>query len=278
MGERQAVRADAPGARAPRRSPTPRATTPRSRAGSPSARTTSRRSTRACTRRCSTSPTARTRTSGRPTTRRRARARTCCRWSRSCTARSCRSTTCSTSTRRAGCCDEFEVPAAVIVKHNNPCGVAVGGVGCSRRTRRRSPPTRCRAFGGVFCFNRRSTRALAEQLSKIFVELVFAPGYDDDALEILTQKPNVRILNDDERRDEPVGEHDIRRVRGGLLVQDRDADVELRDEMQVVTERRPDRGGVGRAAVRLEGLQARPLERDRASPRTWRRSASAPAR
>ena len=112
----------------------------------------------------------------------------------------------------------------------------------------------------------------------MFVELVFAPGYDDDALEVLSQKPNVRILDDAERRDEPVGEHDIRRVRGGLLVQDRDADVELREEMQVVTKRTPDRAGVGRAAVRVEGLQARPLERDRARQGPRRRSASAPAR
>jgi phosphoribosylaminoimidazolecarboxamide formyltransferase/IMP cyclohydrolase len=95
------------------------------------------------------------------------------------------------------------------------------------------------AYGGVFCFNRRVDRALAEELSKIFVELVFAKGYDDDALEILSQKPNVRLLNDAERRDEPVAEHDTRRVRGGLLVQDRNSDVELREDMKVVTNRRP---------------------------------------
>jgi phosphoribosylaminoimidazolecarboxamide formyltransferase/IMP cyclohydrolase len=95
------------------------------------------------------------------------------------------------------------------------------------------------AYGGVYVFNRRVDRALAEELSKIFVELVFAPGYDDDALEVLSQKPNVRILNDAERRDEPIGEHDTRRVRGGLLVQDRNADVELREDMNVVTQRRP---------------------------------------
>jgi phosphoribosylaminoimidazolecarboxamide formyltransferase/IMP cyclohydrolase len=68
---------------------------------------------------------------------------------------------------------------------------------------------------------------------------VFAPGYDEDALEVLTQKPNIRILEDQERRVEPVVEHDTRRVRGGLLVQDRNEDIEMREEMRVVTERKP---------------------------------------
>ena len=73
----------------------------------------------------------------------------------------------------------------------------------------------------------------------MFVELVFAPGYDDDALELLQQKPNVRMLENQERRSTPVAEHDIKRVRGGMLVQDRDTGLEQRDEMQVVTERKP---------------------------------------
>jgi phosphoribosylaminoimidazolecarboxamide formyltransferase / IMP cyclohydrolase len=134
--------------------------------------------------------------------------------------------------------EEYELPAAVIVKHNNPCGVAVGGslLEAYERALATDPVS---AYGGVFVFNRKVDAALAEELSKIFVELVFAKGYDDEALEILTRKPNVRILNDSERRDEPIGEHDTRRVRGGLLVQDRNSDVEMRDDMQVVTERRP---------------------------------------
>jgi len=134
--------------------------------------------------------------------------------------------------------EEFELPAAVIVKHNNPCGAAVGGsiLEAYQKALATDPVS---AYGGVYVLNRRVDRALAEELSKIFVELVFAPGYDDDALDVLSQKPNVRILNDAERRDEPIGEHDTRRVRGGLLVQDRNADVELREDMNVVTQRRP---------------------------------------
>src|SRR5207244_11526871 len=63
--------------------------------------------------------------------------------------------------------------------------------------------------------------------------------HEPDALEILTRKPNVRILENQERRLEPVGDRDTRRVRGGLLVQDRNEDVETRDEMRVVTKRKP---------------------------------------
>src|SRR5436853_345873 len=133
---------------------------------------------------------------------------------------------------------EFEVPATVIIKHNNPCGVAVGtsvldAFGKALDTDPQS------AYGGIYCFNRPVDAALAEKLSAIFVELVFAPGYEPEALEILTRKPNVRILENQERRLEPTGDRDIRRVRGGLLVQDRDEDVETRDEMRVVTERKP---------------------------------------
>jgi phosphoribosylaminoimidazolecarboxamide formyltransferase/IMP cyclohydrolase len=134
--------------------------------------------------------------------------------------------------------EEFELPAAVIVKHNNPCGVAVGGsLFDAYQSAISTDPVS--AYGGVFVFNRKVDRALAEELSKIFVELVFAPGYDDDALDVLTQKPNIRLLHDQERRNEPSGERDMRRVRGGLLIQDRDVDVEMRENMTVSTQRRP---------------------------------------
>jgi phosphoribosylaminoimidazolecarboxamide formyltransferase/IMP cyclohydrolase len=135
--------------------------------------------------------------------------------------------------------EEFEVPAAVIIKHNNPCGCAVGSsVGDAFTGAVATDPQS--AYGGVMCFNRKVDRDLAERLHGMFVELVFAPGYDTDALEILEQKPNIRILDNGERRRTPVTEHDIKRVRGGVLVQDRDTGLELREEMRVVTERKPD--------------------------------------
>ena len=158
--------------------------------------------------------------------------------------------------------EEFEVPAATILKHNNPCGTAVGknAIEAYDRALACDPLS---AYGGVYCFNRRVDVALAERLNATFVELVFAPGYDEDAFEVLAQKPNIRILEDQERRRVPLGEHDMRRVRGGILVQDRDSETESRDEMSVATERQAHGGAVGRPAVCLARVQARAVERDR---------------
>jgi phosphoribosylaminoimidazolecarboxamide formyltransferase / IMP cyclohydrolase len=134
--------------------------------------------------------------------------------------------------------EDFELPATAIIKHNNPCGAAVGA-DLGEAFDKALATDRLSAFGGVFCFNRPVDRVLAEKLHAMFVEVVFAPGYEEDALEILMQKPNVRVLEDQERRAATINEHDYKRVRGGLLVQDRDTGLELRDEMQIVTERKP---------------------------------------
>src|SRR5919107_6410998 len=87
---------------------------------------------------------------------------------------------------------EFEIPAAVIVKHNNPCGASVASTPLEafERALECDPMS---AFGGVFVFNRQVDATVAEKLHEIFVELVFAPGYTEEALEILSQKENVRI-------------------------------------------------------------------------------------
>jgi phosphoribosylaminoimidazolecarboxamide formyltransferase / IMP cyclohydrolase len=134
--------------------------------------------------------------------------------------------------------EDFEVPAAAIVKHNNPCGCALG-TSVGEAFDRALATDALSAFGGVVCLNRRVDRELAERIHELFVELVCAPGYDEDALEVLTRKENIRILNNQEQRRWPTGEEDLKRVRGGVLVQDRDQDIELRDEMETVTERKP---------------------------------------
>jgi phosphoribosylaminoimidazolecarboxamide formyltransferase/IMP cyclohydrolase len=133
---------------------------------------------------------------------------------------------------------EFKVPACAIVKHNNPCGVALGetALDAYRRAFAADPMS---AFGGVICLNRAVDRELAEALVGQFAEVIFAPGFDEAALEVLSSKPNLRILEDNERRGMNLSEQDTKRVLGGLLVQDRDMDLEERSEMQVVTERRP---------------------------------------
>jgi phosphoribosylaminoimidazolecarboxamide formyltransferase / IMP cyclohydrolase len=133
---------------------------------------------------------------------------------------------------------EFEVPACVIIKHNNPCGVAVGGSALEayRRAFACDPQS---AFGGVICFNRPVDEELAQALLGQFVEVVLAPGFSDEAVAALCTKPNLRILHDEERRRVNISEWDVKRVMGGLLVQDRDLDLEDRSEMEVVSERKP---------------------------------------
>ena len=133
---------------------------------------------------------------------------------------------------------EFQIPACVIIKHNNPCGVAVGSTALEtyRRAFSCDPMS---AYGGVVCLNRSVDRELAAALVGQFIEVLFARGYEDDALEVLETKPNMRILDDRERRTANMIEPHLRQVVGGMLVQDRDYDLQDRGEMQVVTERRP---------------------------------------
>ncbi|MGO9902673.1 MAG: bifunctional phosphoribosylaminoimidazolecarboxamide formyltransferase/IMP cyclohydrolase [Solirubrobacteraceae bacterium] len=133
---------------------------------------------------------------------------------------------------------EFQVPACVIVKHNNPCGVALAPTPLQayRLAFECDPQS---AYGAVICLNGKVDRALAGSLVGQFVEVLFARGYDEDALEVLASKPNMRILDNRERRSSRMSESALRQVGGGMLVQDRDIDLEDRGEMHVVSERRP---------------------------------------
>jgi phosphoribosylaminoimidazolecarboxamide formyltransferase/IMP cyclohydrolase len=133
---------------------------------------------------------------------------------------------------------EFQVPACVIVKHNNPCGVALGTTALEAYQRAFACDPMS-AYGGVICLNRRVDAELAQALVEHFVEVLFARGYDDDAVEVLASKPNTRLLDDRERRSPNMIDPHLRQVVGGMLVQDRDADLEEREDMQVVTKRRP---------------------------------------
>jgi phosphoribosylaminoimidazolecarboxamide formyltransferase/IMP cyclohydrolase len=128
---------------------------------------------------------------------------------------------------------EFELPACVIVKHANPCGVAVSG-SIEQAYERALAADPVSAYGGVVVLNRPVTEALGERLAEQFVEVLYAPGYDDAALSRLREKPAVRILDDRERRLSNPGERDYRRVLGGLLVQERDWDIDDREGMEVV--------------------------------------------
>jgi phosphoribosylaminoimidazolecarboxamide formyltransferase / IMP cyclohydrolase len=137
--------------------------------------------------------------------------------------------------------DELEPAACVIVKHNNPCGVAVAEqIGEAYEKALACDPLS--AFGGVIALNRAVDRALAERLHEHFVEVLIAPAYDQDALPVLKQKEAVRLLQATEQRDYEPRERDVKRVRGGLLVQDPDRLDERRESMQVVTDASPNDG------------------------------------
>jgi phosphoribosylaminoimidazolecarboxamide formyltransferase/IMP cyclohydrolase len=134
--------------------------------------------------------------------------------------------------------EDFEQPACVIVKHNNPCGVAVGAelVEAWEKAVACDPMS---AYGGIVALNGPVELALAEKLSEIFLEVVFAPGFEDGALEIVQRRESLRILCSEEDRPIDPAERDLKRVQGGLLVQDRDGDPEPREIMEVVTARQP---------------------------------------
>jgi phosphoribosylaminoimidazolecarboxamide formyltransferase / IMP cyclohydrolase len=134
--------------------------------------------------------------------------------------------------------EDFEPPACTIVKHNNPCGVAIGEDGLDAYSKALACDP-ISAYGGVIVVNRPVSVPLAEALHENFVEVLFAPGFEDGALEVLQQKEAIRILCDEERRQADPSERDVKRVRGGLLIQDRDGDPEPREIMETVTKTEP---------------------------------------
>jgi phosphoribosylaminoimidazolecarboxamide formyltransferase / IMP cyclohydrolase len=135
--------------------------------------------------------------------------------------------------------DEFEQPACVIVKHNNPCGTAVAET-VNEAYEKAFACDPLSAFGGVLAFNRAIDRGLAERLNQQFIEVLIAPGFEDGAMEVLTTKESIRILDvePDQLEYEPR-ERDLKKVRGGTLVQEPDRIEENREAMTVPTIREP---------------------------------------
>jgi len=127
---------------------------------------------------------------------------------------------------------EFALPACAIIKHANPCGVAVAGR-IEEAYERALASDPVSAFGMVCAVNRPISAELDEALAERFIDVLFAPDYDERALEALQRKEAIRILRDRERRGFPRGERDFKRVLGGLLVQDRDWDIDDRETMEV---------------------------------------------
>lgn len=134
---------------------------------------------------------------------------------------------------------EFTEPTVVASKHANPCGVGCGETLHEAYIRAHDcDPTSI--FGGIVACNREVDKATAEEMSKIFLEIVLAPSFSDEALEILTQKKNIRLMTI-EGIEEPVpaGQYDMKKESGGLLIQDMDLSLYDEDALKVVTEKAP---------------------------------------
>jgi phosphoribosylaminoimidazolecarboxamide formyltransferase/IMP cyclohydrolase len=137
------------------------------------------------------------------------------------------------------CVKAFEEPACVIVKHANPCGVAVGtGIRHAYDRAFSTDPTS--AFGGIIAFNRPlDAETAAAVVERQFVEVVIAPRVDAAALAAFAAKENVRVLECGELPATPSAALEFKRVTGGLLVQDRDTGIVAAGDLEVVTRRAP---------------------------------------
>ncbi len=136
------------------------------------------------------------------------------------------------------CVKEFSEPACVIVKHANPCGVALGKniLNAYNRAYQTNPTS---AFGGIIAFNRELDGETAQTIAdRQFVEVIIAPTVSASAKEVLATKKNVRVLECGEFS-EAVKRLDFKRVNGGLLVQDADQGSVSIDDLKVVSERKP---------------------------------------
>jgi len=135
---------------------------------------------------------------------------------------------------------EFAEPAAAIIKHNNPCGVAVAASGVAEAFRLAKETDPVSAFGGIVAVNRVVGADLAAELGDMFLECVIAPGYKPEAREILAKKKNLRLLAYGEKFTEPSKEGwSLRSVGGGLLVQSKDRGFLSAAEAKVVSKRAP---------------------------------------
>jgi phosphoribosylaminoimidazolecarboxamide formyltransferase / IMP cyclohydrolase len=142
------------------------------------------------------------------------------------------------------CVRSFSKPACVIVKHANPCGVAVSLEGIRRAYDLAFQTDPTSAFGGIIAFNREVDGETARTIvDRQFVEVVLAPGYTDDALKAFGKKTNVRVLEIPVPKDAELSEahpgSDVRRVGSGLLIQTADRGMVTANDLKIVTRRTP---------------------------------------
>ena len=135
------------------------------------------------------------------------------------------------------CLKEFNSTACVIVKHANPCGVALGA-NMLNVYKRAFNADSLSAFGGIIAINQPCDDILAKEISKVFVEIVLAPAFTKKSLEIFSKKKNLRILEvgNIHSREQLL---EVRNVVGGVIVQETDTSILSEDNLQVVTENKP---------------------------------------
>ncbi len=137
------------------------------------------------------------------------------------------------------CLREFTEPACVVVKHANPCGVAIGAEGQMADIHNRAfNADSMSAFGGIISMNRTCTAEVAEAIAKVFVEIVLAPDFEPEALQILSRKKNLRVLETG-----PVppreAQQEFRFISGGALIQDSDIKTIAKEDLKIATKTKP---------------------------------------
>lgn len=130
-------------------------------------------------------------------------------------------------------------PACIIIKHGNPSGVALGATNKEAYEKAFATDTKS-PFGGIIIFNKKLDKAAAEEVDKIFTEIILAPDYDDDALEFLKAKKNRRLLRFEWDRDD----FEVRKVAGGILYQEKDSKAVTKEDLKTVTDKKPADGEV----------------------------------
>ncbi|TDQ34152.1 bifunctional phosphoribosylaminoimidazolecarboxamide formyltransferase/IMP cyclohydrolase [Aureibacillus halotolerans] len=132
---------------------------------------------------------------------------------------------------------EFDGPAVVAVKHMNPCGVGLGkSVDEAYQKAYEADPVSI--FGGIIALNAEVGKETALKMKELFLEMIIAPGYTDEALEVLTQKKNLRVLTVP-FHGHSTSEKRVTSVHGGMLIQEEDSKQVVQDDMKVVTKRAP---------------------------------------
>lgn len=132
---------------------------------------------------------------------------------------------------------EFERPTIVAVKHSNPCGIGSGD-NIEEAYIKAYECDKVSIFGGIIASNREINRGVAERINSIFVEVVLAPSFSEEAIDILTQKKNIRLIEIDDIENRDYREMDMKKVLGGMLIQERDTKL-LLDDVEIVTHRAP---------------------------------------